>query len=243
MLDNVERHADFTRLDLAFSLSSGKKPFHTHDSITWESHPSTLLSTTLGMYQPPDSWDWRLSCTFVDLQNLVVKTNKHARSKTQYDALSFQSTLSSIQSRLTYLADLITDPVEELVRLIMLALLSTMLQTSGVPKPYGWIIRHVEQAYYKATSSSHAMDGALHTWVLSMAAISVIGIGEQWLRMAWMKNVPVYDWQEMKSGLMSVMWIECIHDGPGKRVHRMLTEDTELQYYSVGAFWPSNNIG
>jgi hypothetical protein len=234
----------YARLDLAFSLSSGKKPFHIHelDSITWEplSHPSTPISTTPDMYQPPDSWDWRLRHAFTDLQNLVLTINNHARSKTQYNASSFQSTLSPLQSRLTYLADLTTSPVENLVRLTMLALLSTMLQTSGVPKPYGWIIRQIEQSYSEA---SDALDSALRTWVLSMAAVSVSGIGAQWLRVAWIRNVAVCDWQEMKGGLMSVMWIECIHDGPGKKVHRMLTEDTELQRCSVGAFWPSDNIG
>jgi hypothetical protein len=169
------------------------------------------------MYQPPNTWDVRLEYIFVDLQELVCNLNRHAKNKTLYSAASFQSTLSSIQSRLGCISDLDNDPSNEIVRLTMLAFLSTMLSSPGVPVPYLWIIRQLKDTYEQLSGRASAMYSELHLWVLSVAAVSVVGTEAAWLRREWNNLLGTMRWNELKVILKNVMWIECIHDEPMER--------------------------
>jgi hypothetical protein len=204
------------RLDLASHLSSGKRLYFSQNCSTWVP-PCGPSPSSRGMYQPPRTWDVRLEYIFVDLQELVCNLNRHATNKTLYSAASFQSSLSSIQSRLGRITDLADDPSNELVRLTMLAFLSTMLSAPGVPVPYFWIIKQLKVTYERVSSSVDAMDSELQLWLLSIAAVSVVGTEEAWLQRAWNTNAGAMRWTELKGKLMKVLWIESIHDDPMER--------------------------
>lgn len=137
---------------------------------------------------------------------------KHAR----YDAVCFQGVLTSLQSRLMNLRDLLENPIEELIRLTMLAFLTTTLKVPGRKIPYGWVVRQLSDVYAKVAINTLERDTSLRLWVLMTAAFTVTDAQEGWVREAWEKDSSELDWEAVKNHLIRVMWIEIIHDRPGE---------------------------
>lgn len=107
------------------------------------------------------------------------------------------------------------DPAQEFVRIGMFALLATIFKAPGMRAPYRWITDNLESAYANVVAGGCVLERDLVMWYLSLAAMGVIGTEAEWLRGAWACWVGEVGWVEMKEGVGRVMWIECIHDGPG----------------------------
>ena len=86
----------------------------------------------------------------------------------------------------------------------------------------------LRDAHAARSNASDVIDNTLRVWSLSVAAISVTDPEEVWVQKAWNSNIKATTWAETKRCLMSVMWIECMHDEPGERVHGRLTNDTNV---------------
>jgi hypothetical protein len=123
-----------------------------------------------------------------------------------------------------YLDGTLEDPTQELIRLSLLAFLATTFKTPGRAIPYGWIANQIAKTYIEIDTSLVSLDYALRLWVLVIAAISVTGVAELWLQLAWKEHLLDLEWHEIKKDLMSIMWVECIHDGPGAAVHGKLAD-------------------
>jgi hypothetical protein len=126
-----------------------------------------------------------------------------------------------------YLDGTLEDPAQELIRLSLLAFLATTFKTPGRAILYGWVANQIAKTYMEIDTSFVTVDYALRLWVLMIAAISVTGVEELWLQTAWKEYLMDLGWDEVKRHLMSVMWVECIHDGPGAAAHNKLAN---LQY-------------
>ncbi|KAH7082862.1 hypothetical protein BKA63DRAFT_460730 [Paraphoma chrysanthemicola] len=159
-------HFKIDRLDLAYSLSSGKRTMFRHATELWR---PTLPTTSVAAdaYQPPTHWDSGLLSVFLDFQKMT---------------------------------------------------------TPGRKIPYGWIANRISENYIKANTSSSELTHTLRLWILLIAAISVTDVEQPWIQVAWQEHVLALDWERVKSELMSVMWIECIHDGPGAVAHHRLAD-------------------
>jgi hypothetical protein len=118
------------------------------------------------------------------------------------------------------------DPTEQLVQLSLLAFLSCTFKVPGRKIPYTWLATKLRDAYVAISNGSDMIDSTLRVWSLSVAAISLADTEEVWLQKAWKSNCKTTTWVETKRSLMDVMWIECIHDEPGERVHHRLASDT-----------------
>jgi hypothetical protein len=212
-----------SRLDLAYSLSSGKKPFFQDAAQQWLPILPTTPNQSEG-YHPPTQWDPRLRSTFLDFQALAATINRYMQSHTRYNAKCFQDVLSTLQSRLMHLKGALEDPTQELVRLSLLAFLATTFKTPGQKIPYGWIAKQLSDIYAGANISSPTLTYTLRLWVLLIAAISVTDVEQLWLQLAWQELLLARGWERIKSELMNIMWIECIHDGPGAAAYQRLAE-------------------
>ncbi|CAO2650219.1 Nn.00g015110.m01.CDS01 [Neocucurbitaria sp. VM-36] len=215
-------HFKLDRLDLAWSLSSGKKPFFLHPVVFWEpSFPRPPSDTSL--YHPPESWDFRLVNLFRDFQYITVTINDNVDKHARYNAACFQDVLSSLQSRLMHLEHLLHDPIEGLVRLTLLAFLTTTFKVPGRKIPYTWVAKKLEKTYTDAIDSINRREKSFRLWILMVVAISVNGSNKGWLQKAWRADAMTVTWAETKEHLIKVMWIECIHDKPGEVVLQQLT--------------------
>ncbi|KAH7093436.1 hypothetical protein FB567DRAFT_544790 [Paraphoma chrysanthemicola] len=216
-------HFKIDRLDLAYSLSSGKQPMFRHATEQWR--PTLPIAPVAAdALQPPIYWDSGLQSVFLDFQKMAVTVNRYMQSHTQYNAKCFQDVLSSLQSRLLHLEGGLEDPSQELIRLSLLAFLATTFKTPGRKIPYGWIANRISEKYTTANISSSKLTDSLRIWILLITAISVTDVEQPWLQVAWQELSLALDWESVKSELMSVMWIECIHDGPGAVAYHRLAD-------------------
>lgn len=77
----------------------------------------------------------------------VWKGEGHVARASPISAMLFQSVLSSIQNRLLHLHAQLTDSVQELTRLIMLAFLTTKFKLPGIQIPYTWLVDEIPKVY------------------------------------------------------------------------------------------------
>ncbi|KAF2271243.1 uncharacterized protein EI97DRAFT_428609 [Westerdykella ornata] len=215
-------HFKLDRLDLAWSLSSGQMPFFLHPTVSWEPlipPPYSLLPP--GRFRPSPDWDSRLVNVFLDFQYLSLRINHSVCVHARYHAGSFQRLLTSLQSLLLALDGSLQSPIEELVRLTMLAFLATTFKVPGRRIPYGWVVDQLGRTYVKVTPGIVEQDRRLGLWVLIIAALTAAN-AHDWVRGAWEIVSPGLDWVAVKNYLMQVMWIESIHDKPGQMVFKEL---------------------
>jgi len=196
-----------------------------HPSVSWQPIIAAPYSPLpQGLYQPPSDWDYRIANVFQDFQYLSLRINRNALKRARHDPACFQAVLTSLQSRLAHLADIVKTPTEELVRLTMMALLTTTFKTPGRKLPYDWIIKRLGDVYTEAGSGPLQYDHILRLWVLITVAFTITGMQPAWLQDAWRETGLGLSWQVVKSHLMRVMWIELIHDKPGEEVFHQLED-------------------
>jgi hypothetical protein len=117
---------------------------------------------------------------------------------------------------------MVQSPIEELVRLTMLALLTTTFKTPGRKIPYGWVIKRLDDVYRKVADDWTNYDVTLRLWVLMSITFTITGSRVAWVKEAWRETRSEFVWENMKSHLIRVMWIEIIHDKPGEAVFNEL---------------------
>ncbi|KAF2028241.1 hypothetical protein EK21DRAFT_114015 [Setomelanomma holmii] len=160
-------------IDLAWSLSSG--PYFNGPAASWDSIIPIPYSTLLfNLYHPPSAWDFRLANVFRDFQYLTVIINRNKLKHTLQNPACFQGDLTSVQLRLMRLGDVLSTSIEKLVRLTMLAMLSTTFHIPGRRVPYDWVIGQLREMYVAARSEL-SRGTSLALWVLVTAAFTVAG--------------------------------------------------------------------
>jgi hypothetical protein len=148
--------------------------------------------------------------------------------RARHDPACFQAVLTSLQSRLVHLREVVQTPIEELVRLTMLAIMTTTFKTPGRKIPYGWVVRHLGDVYKQVASGPFKYDMTLRLWVLVTVTFTITGVQPAWVQEAWRETELGLDWMEVKSHLLRVMWIELIHDKPGEIVFNKLEEQRSV---------------
>ncbi|KAJ4382439.1 hypothetical protein N0V86_002774 [Didymella sp. IMI 355093] len=215
-------HFKLDRIDLAWSLSSGRRPYFAQPVKSWActiAAPYKPLPSHL--YRPPRDWDYRLVNVFQDFQNLTLKINRNRLKFVIHDPAIFQNDLTSLQSRLIFLADIAAKPIEQLVRLAMLSMMTTTFRIPGRRVPYNWVVEQLRETYITA-SSDKTQDKSLLLWVLIKASITVAQTHDAWIRDAWMMVGAGLGWADVRTHLLRVMWIEIAHDELGGMAYRQL---------------------
>lgn len=212
-------------IDLVWTLASGKSPFFTRPPTSWDPifplpRPAALPETKLT--SPPLHWDVRLSHAFTDLQDLCQQINCTVRERGRYSATRFGSVLASLQSRLMFLRGELEEPMQELVRLAMLALITTTFVVPGRKMPYNWVGKELPEIFGRVDFRAGEGLRRQLVWVLVVVAATVVGVAEGWVREAWGEVAAGLSWEEVRRVLMGVMWIEVAHDGVGEFVFAQL---------------------
>jgi hypothetical protein len=160
---------------------------------------------------------------FRDFQRVANGINFNVRSHARQNAKCFQGILSSLQTRLMHLEHSLPQPIEQLVRLSLLALLTTTFKVPGRKIPYFWLAQRLETAFAEVCSGPVAVDPVLQQWVVVVAAISICESADGWPRGAWETSATERNWNAMKTSLLGVVWIECIHDQLGEGIFQKMS--------------------
>jgi hypothetical protein len=164
----------------------------------------------------------RLTKVYNDLQYLTITINENVHRHDRWKGDCFQRIIGSIQARLLKLEATLEGPLEEFICLSMLACLSTSFQVPGRRIRYWYLENRFRTSCHVINLDTSGCDlESLELWGLMMGAISVFEIErETWLveRLRILVEKMNMDWYKVRRMLRTCMWIECIHDGPGKKI-------------------------
>ena len=166
--------------------------------------------------------DPRLAQCFVDLQRFAAAVNAATPDRPMPSTV-FQGIVSSIQYRLIALQETLADFLAECLRLGMLAFLTTTFQMPGNVVRYPYLARRFRDCYRAVEKTPELAD--LVRWLLVIGAVSVCGPEEAWLRAGWAVDVAGEEkqsWGRTRERLRDVMWIDGLHDEPGRAAFEAL---------------------
>jgi len=232
----------FASVDLTKNLNTGEPPSYSTPPDTWT--PVTRLNVLSSRHH--EILSSALLPPFHDLQHLTSQMNNVLRTGERLCDSEFRSALCSIQYRLLRLQGVFELPcikgdksvsgsyngsnksenvLNEIVRLGMLAFLTTVFQTPGIKVRYPYLADRVKDGCYNITNRGMAnlRSRDLLRWVLIVGAVAVFGIEEKWLRECWRASAERGEsWEEVRRGLQGIMWIDAIHDEVGRQAFEEL---------------------
>lgn len=209
-------HCKLDAMDLTYSISSGKPAHFLQPSVSWHAAvPPPYTPLPADLYPPAATWDPRLQNIYTDFQHLALRIN--ALERARHDPSTYQHILTSLQSRLLHLRDALASPVENLVHVALLAMLTATSKPPGKKSPYKWANERLQARWGDAFGGVSGDDITLKVWVLLVAAISVCGTGPAWIRKAWAetRGGRGWGWEGVRARCRRVMWISVIHDRLG----------------------------
>ncbi|OQE36012.1 hypothetical protein PENCOP_c012G03935 [Penicillium coprophilum] len=225
-------------LDLMWCLTAGGAPLFLKTPGSCDpvfTCPSPSVDDELSVALSNAFMDPRLIVVFQELQRLTRLINVHTDSNMRLNASEFQPVLSSIQTRLLHLKDLLVGMPGEWLCLGMLAFLATMFRVPGRQVAYEHLadcLRRACSSLVASASIPQSMSAPMSTnsglrpvlrWLVIVCGATVFGTGERWIRELWDGIAePDWFWPETRTELKRVMWIGCIHNEKGRRIFAAL---------------------
>lgn len=221
--------AKMDRLDLSAYICKGLRPPLPIGPFSWKpvytSSPG-CGQNTMDVYSEAvrDITDVRLLDIFRDLQNLATDIDQCFTTRSYLHGSRFRASVYSIQSRLLHIEDDSGELWDELLRLGMLACLSTYFR---VPH------RSVSGAYLKDKIRLGFLGIEYPTpeqinlllWLLMVSAISISEPDEHWLVAEWRFLAPPREisYSQFKhTTLHRLIWVDCLYDEMGQKAFHTL---------------------
>ncbi|KAJ8116070.1 hypothetical protein OPT61_g2426 [Boeremia exigua] len=219
-------HFKLDRTDLAWYLSSGQRPYFVQSIKSWDCKiAAPYLQIPSDLYQPSAAWDYRILNVFRDLQNLALRINRNKLKFAIHNPAVFQGDLTSVQSRLMCLADIVTSPIEQLVLLIMLAILTSTFRIPGRRVPYDWVMEQIRLSYTNIGDELE-QDKSLALWSLFIVSLTVARPHDSWIRNALLIATEGLEWADVEKHLSRLIWIKIVHNKPGEIMFNQLRKHT-----------------
>lgn len=165
--------------------------------------------------------DSRLDTVFCDLQYFSALLNTAVVRKQTISDKQFHEIVCSIQRRLMRLQDTLPDLLGECFRLGMLAFLATLFQVPRTPCSYPYLETRLMKACQSIETTPDRRD--LLLWLLIVGAMTVHKPEDRWLRDRWLSDVSPSTWPEVRGRLQDIVWINALHDRPGREVFDVLS--------------------
>ncbi|KAJ5150691.1 Protein of unknown function DUF3468 [Penicillium coprophilum] len=217
-------------LDLMWCLIAGGAPLFLKTPVSWDpvfTRPSPSVDDELSVALSKASMDRRLIVVFQELQRLTGLIEIHTDSNMRLNASEFQPVLSSIQTRLLHLKDLLVGMPDEWLCLGMLAFLATMFRAPGRQVAYEHLADRLRRACSSLVESTSMSTRSglrpILRWLVIVCGATIFGTGERWIRELWDGiTEPKWLWPETRTELKRVMWIGCIHNQKGQQIFAAL---------------------
>ncbi|KAH8743811.1 hypothetical protein F5883DRAFT_591770 [Diaporthe sp. PMI_573] len=238
--DVESAHMHVMGLKKIVDLRGGIESFASHPLLQSKLHRTGLVHSictgaNLAFHQDAASFDSafdkrRLYAILKDVQDLSQLINDSHDSGHKIREMSLEDLITYIQSRLLMLEFEDNDIFPELLRLSLLAFLTTIFWGfPGVKFEYPRLANQLRQACMAFTPST-AGESYLFAWALMVGATSVFrGPDQTWLLQRLrplIRDSLGRTWFEVKNNLRQVMWIDSIHDGPGIEVFNQCLGET-----------------
>ncbi|CAH0023355.1 unnamed protein product [Clonostachys rhizophaga] len=165
--------------------------------------------------------DSRLATVFGDLQYFSALLNTAVVRKQTISDRQFHEIVCSIQRRLMRLQATLPDLLEECFRLGMLAFLATLFQVPRTPCSYPYLETRLKEACQSIETTPDRRD--LHLWLLMVGAMTVYKPEDPWLRDRWLSDVSPSTWPEVRGRLQDIVWVNALHDRPGRQVFDVMS--------------------
>jgi hypothetical protein len=216
-------------------MMSGERPFFLPAFASWARvFPSNKQVASRKNSLSGGSFivDERLTAVFQDMQYAVRLLNQGVRDKTKHTGETFQPILNSIQSRLLHLDGQIEDAFSECMRLAMLAFHSHAMSFPSIQFRATYLETRLKYTWKLLDQDGNYKEEgrlALAFWISVVAAGSISSFRDDWLTQRFISTVREYipTWTEANKRLLSVMWVESIHDAPGETNFRRLFHNNE----------------
>ncbi|EKJ76408.1 hypothetical protein FPSE_03407 [Fusarium pseudograminearum CS3096] len=227
---NRQLQIKLCRVDLGWSIRNGCKPEIYSGRPAWEPLLEAFGTVACSFeIQEPSlnfmniyyTWDWRLQNAFKDLRDFSALANKLSPGAQKLEPEAFQEIMLSIQYRLLQL-DFSShpDPLQEALRVGLLAYESTIfLQIQKTKLKSESFEIQFREAIQGIPVQGEAVAN-VKLWLLLIGAIMVFEGSEEWLVQSIRSLAGRQGWDEVRERVREVMWIDVIHDGPGKEAYQ-----------------------
>ncbi|CAG9981904.1 unnamed protein product [Clonostachys byssicola] len=165
--------------------------------------------------------DSRLTTIFRDLQYFSALLNTAVLRKRTLSDKQFHQIVCSIQRRLMRLQGTLPDLLGECFRLGMLAFLATLFQVPRTPCSYPYLEARLKEACQSIETTPDRQD--ILMWLLMVGAMTVYKPEEPWLRDRWLSDVLPSTWAKARGRLQNIVWINALHDQPGRQVFDVMS--------------------
>ncbi|KAK4897731.1 hypothetical protein LTR27_004503 [Elasticomyces elasticus] len=215
-----KQHFKLICLDLSWSMCSGSRSHFSEESTSWQSVIVGPLRTDHQFVEAltvKDLVGVRMATIYHDLQRIVGIINDGVDRGDPIKGDLFQHWLASVQNRLLLLECDSDNPISDSLRLGLLAFLSTTIQVPRGCMTYPSFASTYGQTWQavQAATPEHRL---IQSWLLIVGAMSVLDVSEPWVKLRWVESsLAGLEWEEVRDRLEKVMWINCIHDGLGRR--------------------------
>ncbi|KAH8673123.1 hypothetical protein BGZ61DRAFT_536689 [Ilyonectria robusta] len=233
---NRQLQIKLCQVDLGWSITSGSKPNLYDDKLSWEPILElTMRRNSIPYNRPPPSGiqsavercDYRLQHVFTDLYGFSNMANSLVPGHEKLRPELFQEIMLSIQYRLLLLEYPVdVYPLEETIRIGLLAFESTLFLHSpklGLKLKSERFYRQLRQCIEEIHIDSPEI-ADLKLWLLLVGSVIVFKGNETWLAESIDALVGDQAWSEVRKRVKGVMWIDIIHDDPGKLAFATATQ-------------------
>ncbi|CEI67499.1 hypothetical protein FVEN_g5602 [Fusarium venenatum] len=226
---NRQLQIKLCRVDLGWSIRNGCKPEIYDGRPAWEplleafgtvACSFEIQEPSLNFMNMYYTWDWRLQNAFKDLRDFSALANKLSPGAQKLKPEAFQEIMLSIQYRLLKLDfSSSSDPLPEALRIGLLAYESTMfLQMLGTKlKSESFELQFREAIQGIPVQGEAAANVKL--WLLLVGSMIIFEGSEEWLVQCIRSLAGRQGWEEVRVRVREVMWIDVVHDGPGREAY------------------------
>lgn len=172
--------------------------------------------------------DHRVAVIFQELQSLARRMNDKTSDHREILASDFHASVMSIQYQLFDLHNKLHDITSELIRVAMLASLTTTFQVLGTRIKHEYLTNRLRELCRAVEVSTEQLQHVMF-WVLMVGTVAVFDTEEPWLREKWRLNVlPVtreMQWKDAKRLLKTFIWIDAFNERAGMAVFDKMVQD------------------
>ncbi|OTA52248.1 hypothetical protein K449DRAFT_391545 [Hypoxylon sp. EC38] len=221
--DSVKLLIEIIRCDLGMVFHCGSKPLFS-DVLSWQPFPlgpePHKIEYPCNSDKVPKSLNCQLAMIWTTMGGFCSLINFTANSKTRIPKEAFLGTMASVMYGLIDM-EFDVRSTNEVIRLGLLAFSSSVfLQWKQMRMSYAHFSTLYKDCLMRVDFSD--IPAQLQLWLLMVGAISVFGKTDyDWLKpplRTTMNLCQIGSWTDMRHLLSTFMWIEIVHDEPGKSI-------------------------
>jgi hypothetical protein len=172
--------------------------------------------------------DSRLEPVFRTLQETTLLFNKHFYRNERIEGRFAQQCLGFVPSQLLELDGCFIDGFSETLRLGMMAFLATTFRIPGlgVQRAYRGTFEKLQLSLSSDKPGTPHLHEKISIWIMIVRVMFTESRDGLQVPALWRKTVVhKRSWEEIRCCLKEVMWVDSLHDNPGKGAYNILATE------------------